>query len=379
MPPLSLYVHLPWCVHKCPYCDFNSHAVRGDLPETRYLMALLEDLDQESERAGQRALTSIFFGGGTPSLFSAAAIGALIDRVATKFELCADIEISLEANPGTLESAPLEAYREVGVNRLSLGVQSFDDQMLKKIGRIHGGQEARQAIESAHRAGFENLNIDLMYGLPEQTPEQAMSDIETAMAYAPTHVSHYQLTIEPNTYFDRHRPALPDSDRCWEMQLRCQQRLAEAGYAQYEVSAYSKAGRRCRHNLNYWQFGDYLAIGAGAHGKLTDPESAAVVRYWKQRHPRQYMETVEQGSAVGGEHQVGPKDLAFEFVLNAFRLNDGVPASLFAQRTGLPLDRSSGPWHEALSKGWLEDNAEQIRPTGEGRRLLNDLTELFLP
>ena len=377
-PPLSLYVHLPWCVSKCPYCDFNSHAIRGDLPETRYLMALLEDLEHELRRVDGRPLVSIFFGGGTPSLFSAAAIGALIDGIGDRIELAATVEISMEANPGSVEYAALEPYREAGVNRLSFGVQSFNDSMLTAIGRIHNAADARTAIECAQRAGFDNLNIDLMYGLPKQTTEQALDDLEQAIGCAPSHLSHYQLTIEPNTYFDVHRPQLPDLDRCWEMQMACQQRLDAAGFAQYEISAYAREGRRCRHNLNYWQFGDYLAIGAGAHAKLTDPDSGQVVRYWKQRHPRQFMDSCERGNAVAEEKRLEAKDLLFEFALNAFRLNQGVPARLFAERTGLALDSGNDPWRTAIENGWLEVSAETIRPTEEGRRLLNDLTALFL-
>ena len=280
--------------------------------------------------------------------------------------------------PGSVEYAALEPYREAGINRLSLGVQSFNDAMLSRIGRIHRAQEARKAIECVANAGFDNLNIDLMYGLPLQTPEQALDDLEQALACAPSHISHYNLTIEPNTYFDTHRPRLPDPDSCWEMQLQCQQRLAQHGFEQYEVSAYANEDKRCRHNLNYWQFGDYLAIGAGAHGKVTDPQSGQVTRYWKQRHPRRFMDSCEQGGAVAEEKQLQPDDLLFEFALNAFRLNDGVPTRLFTERTGLSLDSDQDPWHTALDRGWLEINRESIRPTAEGRRLLNDLTSLFL-
>lgn len=369
---------MPWCVRKCPYCDFNSHAIRGDLPETRYLNALLKDFEYELRRIEGRELVSIFLGGGTPSLFSAAAIGALIDGIGQRVGLAESVEISMEANPGSLECAALGPYREAGINRLSFGVQSFNDQMLARIGRIHDANEARSALERARQAGFDNVNIDLMYGLPGQTPEQAIDDLEQAMAFGPSHISHYQLSIEPNTWFHTHRPQLPDPDSCWEMQLQCQQLLAVQGFAQYEISAYAAETRRCRHNLNYWQFGDYLAIGAGAHGKVTDPRSGQVARYWKQRHPRQFMDSCEQGGAVVEEKWLRPDDLLLEFALNAFRLNDGVPTRLLAERTGLSLDVDRDPWRAALERAWLEISPETIRPTEEGRRLLNDLTALFL-
>jgi len=377
--PLSLYVHWPWCVRKCPYCDFNSHALRGELPEAAYLAALLIDLEHEARRAQGRELVSIFFGGGTPSLFSAGAMGKLLEAVARQLPLAADLEVTMEVNPGTVEYASLAPYRVAGINRLSVGVQSFDDGQLERIGRIHNAAEAVAAVEAARTAGFDNLNLDLMYGLPGQDTDQALADLEQALALAPEHLSHYQLTIEPNTWFHKHRPVLPDPDHCWEMQLACQQRMAAADFGQYEISAYARPGHQCRHNLNYWQFGDYLAIGAGAHGKLTRPDGLAVTRHFKPRHPRAYMQACEQGNTSVQQRPVMGVELLFEFALNAWRLKNGVPLGLLNQRTGLILESEQEPWRTALARGWLVLDNDRIGPTSEGQRWLDDLTALFLP
>lgn len=338
--PLSLYVHIPWCVRKCPYCDFNSHEKDFSFDEQRYVEALLSDLAFEYEHCQQRTLKSIFFGGGTPSLFSADAIHKIIDhaRHLFKFE---DIEITLEANPGTFEQEKFKAYRQAGVNRLSIGIQSFNEHHLENLGRIHDSKQALSAIETARFAGFENINLDLMFGLPQQTIAQATADIEQACEFNVPHISHYQLTIEENTYFHKHRPVLPESDLIWEMQTQCQNILADQQYSQYEISAYSQANKESRHNLNYWNFGDYIGIGAGAHGKLTrlyeDPKTTnnfEIVRRWKHRQPRQYISETLKHNAVSGEQAIESQDIVFEFLLNALRLKEGSDAKTFSQNTG---------------------------------------------
>jgi oxygen-independent coproporphyrinogen-3 oxidase len=377
-PPLSLYIHLPWCVRKCPYCDFNSHALREDLPEQRYVDALIADLEHDLPMIWGRPVISVFLGGGTPSLFSAESIGRLLDGVRSRVMLHPGAEITMETNPGTVEHAPLEGYRDAGVNRLSLGVQSFDDGLLRRIGRIHGSAEARSAAERAHEAGFEHLNIDLMYALPGQSLAQAMKDLEVAIALDPDHLSHYQLTIEPNTLFHNQPPRLPDDELAWSMQDGAVDRLTDAGYQHYEISAWARPGGECRHNLNYWQFGDYLGIGAGAHGKVTHAAENRVWRYWKQRHPSRYLATAGTAECVGERHPLDAADLRFEFALNAFRLSDGVPETWYAARTGQALDVDDGAWHQALERGWLERQDGRIRPTEVGQRFLNDLQMLFL-
>ncbi|OBS08368.1 radical SAM family heme chaperone HemW [Acidihalobacter prosperus] len=377
--PLSLYVHLPWCVRKCPYCDFNSHAAKGDLPETEYVAALLADLEAELPRVWGRRIESVFIGGGTPSLFSAAALGDLLDGLRARLPLRPDVEITLEANPGTFEQARFADYRGLGINRLSIGVQSFDDDALRRLGRIHGADEARRAAEIAHAAGFEDFNLDLMFGLPGQDLAAARRDIDAALALAPTHLSYYQLTLEPNTLFHHDPPALPDEDLIAAMQQAAQTRLAEAGFAQYEVSAYARPGMRCRHNLNYWRFGDYLGIGAGAHGKLTDPASGSVERHWKLRQPAQYMAAARAGDAAGGRDTVAPAELPFEFMLNALRLREGFDLALFEARTGLPRNCIEDTLNEALGRTLVEREGERVRPSALGWNFLNDLTALFLP
>jgi oxygen-independent coproporphyrinogen-3 oxidase len=382
-PPLSLYIHIPWCVKKCPYCDFNSHAQNGALPVDAYVDALLADLDRDLHAFGSavadRPLHSIFFGGGTPSLFAPDAIARILDGVAARVDLPHGIEVTLETNPGTVEHGRFDGYLRAGVSRLSFGVQSFDDAKLARLGRIHSAADAERAIKEAQDAGYANLNLDLMYALPEQTLGGALADIERAIALAPAHVSHYQLTLEPNTLFAAHPPPLPDEDSAWDMQEACQQQLADAGYAQYEVSAYAHGNQRSAHNLNYWMFGDYFGIGAGAHGKLSDANSGRITRTTKLKLPRSYLERAERGDAFGAVADIASDDLPFEFMMNALRLNDGVDGSLFAERTGIGADVLDRHLRIARERGWLEDNAAQLAPTELGRRYLNDVIGLFLP
>jgi oxygen-independent coproporphyrinogen-3 oxidase len=381
-PPLSLYVHIPWCVRKCPYCDFNSHERGGALPVDAYVDALLADLGRDlrehSAAIGARSLHSVFFGGGTPSLFAPDAIARVLDGVAARIALPRGAEITLETNPGTVEHGRFDEYLSAGVNRISFGVQSFDDDKLRRLGRIHSAAEAERAVKQAQDAGLTNLNLDLMYALPEQTPDGAIADVERAIALRPTHVSHYQLTLEPNTLFAAKPPPLPDEDSAWDMQEACQARLADAGYAQYEVSAYARARRECAHNLNYWRFGDYLGIGAGAHGKLGDARADSIVRTTKLKLPRSYLERAARGEAFGGANPVPPAERPFEFMLNALRLNAGIEAGLFEARTGLPLAAIAAPLEQARRRGWLIGDDARLQPTADGRRFLNDLLQLFL-
>lgn len=374
--PLSLYIHLPWCVRKCPYCDFNSHELRGSLPEELYVNALLDEMDKHLPAIDGRRLVSIFFGGGTPSLFSAQAIDRILTGVDQRMPLGSQTEITLEANPGTFEQARFQGFRTAGVNRLSIGVQSLQDDKLKTLGRIHDRENALRAIQCAKDAGFDNFNIDLMYGLPNQTIEDALHDIQTALAQNPTHLSWYQLTIEPNTLFYHQRPVLPEDDMLWEMQLAGQQLLGESGFQQYEVSAYSQPKKQCLHNLNYWEFGDYLGIGAGAHSKLTDAKTGEIVRFAQVKHPKDYLERTKRQQLV--KNKVSEADLIFEFMLNALRLTDGVPLSLFTERTGLPLDRLEPLLNQAKKKGLLLDAADRLCPSTLGKKFLNDLIEMFL-
>src|SRR5690348_5205961 len=334
LPPLSLYIHIPWCVKKCPYCDFNSHNAPQALPQDEYVAALLADLDQDLPLAQGRPLQSIFFGGGTPSLFSPDSIARILDGAAQRLAFAPGIEITLETNPGTVEHGPFAGYRNAGVNRISFGVQSFDDDALKRIGRIHDAQQAERAVKSAQDAGIENLNLDLMYALPKQTLAGALADVEKGISLQTPHLSHYQLTLEPNTAFAANPPPLPDDDSAWDMQEACQTRLAQAGFAQYEVSAYARDGRECMHNLNYWNFGDYLGIGAGAHAKLTHADGT-IRRRWKLRAPRGYLEYAGTARGIGGDNVVTTDQLPFEFMLNALRLNAGFALADFEARTGL--------------------------------------------
>ena len=378
-PPLSLYVHLPWCVRKCPYCDFNSHAGKGALPFDAYVDALVADLDADLPLAWGRVVHSVFFGGGTPSLFPPEAIDRFLQQASARLRFAPDVEITLETNPGTVEHGPFPGYRAAGVNRLSFGVQSFDDGCLQRLGRIHSSGDAERAVKAAQDAGLDNLNIDLMYALPGQTLAMALDDVERALALAPTHLSHYQLTLEPNTVFAARPPqGLPDEDGAWDMQEACQARLAGAGFAQYEISAYARPGRQCAHNLNYWRFGDYLGIGAGAHGKLTLGADQQVLRRWKVKHPAEYLAKAGTAAAIGGDEVLTPQRLPFDFMLNALRLNEGVPAALFEARTGLPLEAIADRMADARARGWLEPDPAWLRPTELGRRFANDVIGLFL-
>lgn len=393
LPPLALYVHIPWCVKKCPYCDFNSHGLGGAaMPEGRYVDALLADLDGDladfGDALGDRAVTSVFFGGGTPSLFKPASIEAILRGASTRLTFARDCEITLETNPGTVEHGRFDGYLAAGVNRISIGVQSFADDELAALGRIHSADEAARAFRLAQDAGFTNINLDLMYALPRQTLAGALADVERAIALAPAHISHYQLTLEPGTPFARRPPPLPDGDAAWDMQEACQARLAEAGYAQYEISAYARPNRRCRHNVNYWRFGDYLGIGAGAHGKVSSPAFGAspadagslrVRRRWKVRSPLAYMQHAATPQRIGGDAFIAGTELPFEFMLNALRLNDGVPSDDFSARTGLPLAAIDATLRDARARGWLANAPDRLQPTAFGRRFLNDLIEAFMP
>ena len=374
--PLSLYIHLPWCVQKCPYCDFNSHAVKEGIPETLYVAALLADLKQNRGLVHGRPLVSIFFGGGTPSLFSPQAIEAILDGVQQELSFDPKIEITMEANPGTVDERHFKDFRHIGVNRLSLGVQSFNDRHLKTLGRIHDSQAAFRALEIAREGGFENINIDLMYGLPQQTPAEAWEDLEAGLKLQTTHLSWYQLTIEPNTLFHHTRPPLPTDEAVWEMQQTGLALIQEQGFKQYEVSAYSRPGRSCRHNLNYWEFGDYLGIGAGAHSKITDLETGLVNRHWQVRHPREYLD--ENRPKTAQRTRIEQKELVFEFMLNALRLNAGVPAVLFEERTGIKLATIEPLLKRARDKKLLTEDQTHLTPTDLGQRFLNDLVALFL-
>jgi putative oxygen-independent coproporphyrinogen III oxidase len=378
MPPLSLYIHLPWCVRKCPYCDFNSHEARGAVPEERYVDALLADLESELPRVWGRRLESVFLGGGTPSLFSPDSLDRLFSGLRARLPWRPDMEVTMEANPGTTDGGRFRGYREAGVNRLSIGVQSFDDAQLAGLGRIHGAGDARAAFETARAVGFGNINIDLMFGLPGQSVDAALRDLREAIALGPEHLSWYQLTLEPNTRFAAEPPPLPDDDTLWDIQEAGQGLLAEAGYTQYEVSAYGRPGRECRHNLNYWHFGDYLGIGAGAHGKIWLPAEGRILRRWKLRHPRQYMDAALAGDAASGEHTLTPEETVFEFMLNATRLTAGVDTEVFALHTGLDPQALEPMRREAVERGLLAGDAARLAPTNTGRRFLNDLQALFL-
>jgi putative oxygen-independent coproporphyrinogen III oxidase len=378
LPPLALYIHFPWCVRKCPYCDFNSHELKDALPEAAYIDALLQDLEQELPALWGRPIVSIFMGGGTPSLFSPEAMDSLISGLRARLNLAANIEITLEANPGTVERDKFAEFRAAGINRLSIGVQSFQDDQLSKLGRIHNARDAIRAAETAHKVGLENFNLDLMYALPAQTPQQAQQDIATAIDLYPSHISYYQLTIEPNTLFYHQPPTLPDDELTHTIETVCRARLAEAGYARYEISAYAKADKRCLHNLNYWQFGDYLGIGAGAHGKLTDAHRQQITRSWKLKHPREYLAHAASVNRLGGSEVLKPEDVSFEFMLNALRLTEGFDSELFVQRTGLPLSSIETTLLRAQELGLLEQRTNSIRPTPQGLNYLNDLMGMFL-
>jgi putative oxygen-independent coproporphyrinogen III oxidase len=376
LPPLSLYVHIPWCVRKCPYCDFNSHEARGDVPETQYVDALLKDLESTLPLVWGRKVVSVFIGGGTPSVFSADSIDRLLGGIRARLPIMPGAEITLEANPGTFERQKFAGFFAAGVNRLSLGVQSFDPAQLRALGRVHDDDEARRAAESALMI-FGNVNFDLMYGLPNQTVEGAQADLAEALAFAPPHLSFYHLTLEPNTLFHKSPPPLPDEDTAADIEGAVHATLARAGYAHYETSAYAKPGRACVHNTNYWQFGDYLGIGAGAHAKLSFPDRIVRQLRWKQ--PKQYLAKIADGMPLQDETLVTRDDVGFEFMLNAMRLTDGVPASFFQERTGYPLAIVSRALDEATQKGLMTDDPQRLQATELGRRFQNDLLELFLP
>ena len=377
-PPLSLYIHLPWCVRKCPYCDFNSHRAGDAPPRQRYIEALLKDLSREAAQAHGRTIESIFLGGGTPSLFSPDEINTLLKGVRALFVIAEDAEITMEANPGTVEYGSPAGYRSAGVNRLSIGAQSFDDERLSALGRIHSSADIVRAVEESKKGGFTNINIDLMHGLPDQTMEMALNDLCAAIRLNPSHISWYQLTLEPNTVFYARPPAnMPDDDLAFEIQDQGQALLAEQGFAQYEISAYAKNGEQCRHNLNYWLFGDYLAVGAGAHGKITTADG--IFRYQKPANPLQYMMSQEAANVSTGLNALTPADRLLEFMLNALRLNDGFSEDLFHKRTAISADDLMDATQAAREKGLIERKRNGIwKPSKLGARFLNDLQAEFI-
>jgi putative oxygen-independent coproporphyrinogen III oxidase len=378
-PPLSLYVHIPWCVRKCPYCDFNSHQGRGELPFAEYVDALLADLDHDLPLVWGRTVQTVFFGGGTPSLMPPEFIDRFLQGASSRLRFAPGCEITLETNPGTAEHGRFDGYRDAGVNRLSFGIQSFDDGCLQRLGRIHDSREAEAAVKLAQDAGFDNFNLDLMYALPGQDLAMAERDLERAFALQPAHISHYQLTLEPNTVFAARPPAgIPDDDLGWDMQEHCQAMLAAAGYAQYEVSAYARPGRQCAHNLNYWTYGDYLGIGAGAHGKITLGHDGSILRRWKHKHPARYLADAGSAAGIGGDDRIDPARRPFEFMLNALRLIDGFDLALFEKRTGLPAATIESRLDEAIERDWLRIDDGHVRPTELGRRFANDVIGLFL-
>ena len=376
LPPLALYVHIPWCLKKCPYCDFNSHERRGEIPQARYVDALLADLELALPGIWGRRVHTVFFGGGTPSLFAPEAIDRILAGVRSRVPLAPDAEITLEANPGTFERARFAGFRAAGINRLSVGVQSFEPKFLHALGRVHDADEARAAAAAAIEI-FGNVNLDLMYALPGQTPADAQSDLAQALRFSPPHLSFYHLTIEPNTLFHRYPPSLPDDETAADIEDAIAATLGAAGYLHYETSAYARPGHECRHNLNYWRFGDYLGIGAGAHSKLSFPER--VVRQVRHKQPRQYMEEVERGSPLAEDRTVERGEIGFEFMLNALRLTDGVPVALFAERTGFALTLVQKGLDEAERRGLIERDHQRMRPTPLGQRFLTDLQAIFLP
>ncbi|QQK71086.1 radical SAM family heme chaperone HemW [Pectobacterium versatile] len=373
LPPLSLYIHIPWCVQKCPYCDFNSHALKGDVPHQEYVDHLLADLDADLPLASGRELHSIFIGGGTPSLLSAEAMQALLDGVRARIPLTPDAEITMEANPGTVEADRFSGYQRAGINRISIGVQSFDPQKLTRLGRIHGTDEARRAAHLATGLGLRSFNLDLMHGLPDQSLDEALDDLRQAIALNPPHLSWYQLTIEPNTLFSSRPPTLPDDDALWDIYEQGHALLSAAGYQQYETSAYAKPGYQCQHNLNYWRFGDYLGIGCGAHGKLTFSDGR-ILRTVKVRHPRGYM----QGTYLDKQHDVANDDRPFEFFMNRFRLLEAAPREDFTAYTGLDEHSIRPQLDQALAQGYLTETATHWQITEHGKLFLNSLLELFL-
>lgn len=376
LPPLSLYVHIPWCVRKCPYCDFNSHEAKGEVPERQYIDALIADLEQALPQIWGRRVYSVFFGGGTPSLLSARAIDDLLAAIRARVTVVNDAEITLEANPGTFEAEKFRDFRSAGINRLSIGIQSFNPKHLQALGRIHDEREARRAIEIA-QANFDLYNLDLMYALPQQTVAEAVEDLNTALSFGAPHLSFYHLTIEPNTYFHSYPPQLPDEDASADIHEMVAEHLVGAGYEHYETSAYARPGKRCRHNLNYWRFGDYLGIGAGAHSKLSFHDR--IVREARYKQPKSYLERVQAGDAVSERRELTRKDLPFEFMLNMLRLSEGFTPADFAERTGLQISAAEKGLQAAEQKGFIVRTHERIAPSEHGQRYLNELLELFLP
>ena len=393
LPPLSLYIHYPWCAKKCPYCDFNSHTLSTSLGSSFasdrqrdeiYIDALLHDLEQELPAIWGRTVQSIFIGGGTPSLIQPEVLHHLISQITALVKLSPMAEITMEANPGTVDQVKFAEFHSAGINRLSMGIQSFNDRLLQKIGRIHNSPQALQAVERAQSAGFDNINLDLMYALPGQTLDEALQDVQQAISLQTAHLSHYQLTLEPNTLFASQPPQLPDDELSYEMQIQCQQVLAEAGFQHYEISAYARPGRQCRHNLNYWQFGDYLGIGAGAHGKISDAARQTISRRWKEKHPQTYMNfsgnsTKDTNSfMIAGEEQLSSHDIGFEFMLNSSRLIDGFASELFPKHTGLSILQIEKGLKKAVELDLIEWDLHHIKPTERGLRYLNELQAIFL-
>ncbi len=373
--PISLYIHTPWCLHKCPYCDFNSHELRNTLPEEQYIIALINDFRSQLSLLQGRSISSIFIGGGTPSLFSPKAYTTLFNELNKMATIAKDAEITLEANPGTVEQARFTGYRQLGINRLSIGVQSFQDNKLKSLERIHNAADAINAIKTAKVSGFSNINIDLMFGLPQQSIDDGLSDLQTAINCQPTHISWYQLTIEPNTYFHKYPPTLPDDDKLWELQQHGQALLAEHQFNQYEVSAYSQPNKKCQHNLNYWEFGDYLGIGAGAHGKITQEKTFQITRRWNVKNPKAYL--TPEKSFLAGEKILAPEEYALEFMMNALRLQKPIPLSLFYERTGLDLESIKKPIEQASQANLLRIDQDHIYLSPNGHRYLNELLAFF--
>ncbi len=376
LPPLSLYIHIPWCIQKCPYCDFNSHTQKDDLPEQQYINALLEDLEQHLPIIWGRRVISIFIGGGTPSLFSPTALNQLLSGIRARIQCISNLEITMEANPGTFEQNKFNEFYDIGINRLSIGIQSFDNEKLKLLGRIHNSNEAIAAIETAKSAGFRNINLDLMFGLPSQNIQQGINDLQMAIDLKPTHISWYQLTIEPNTFFYSQPPVVADDDTICDLQQQGQTLLAENGFNQYEISAYAKDNKQCQHNLNYWQFGDYLGIGAGAHGKITRCDNQSITRYWKLKQPQAYMNAVAE-EKISGSQPLQTQDRIFEFMLNALRLRQGFDLATFELHTGLSKESILPACQQAIDKGLLKQSNQHLEATDLGYRFLNDLINLF--
>ena len=379
-PPLSLYVHIPWCVRKCPYCDFNSHQQPASLPVADYVAALVADLEQDLPLVWGRPVHSVFFGGGTPSLFPPEAIGAILDAASARLRFAPHAEVTMECNPGTAEHGRFESYLAAGVNRLSFGVQSFDDGCLQRLGRIHDSAEAERAVKLAQDAGYSNINLDLMYALPGQSLAMALDDVERAIALSPSHLSHYQLTLEPNTVFAaRPPPGIPLEDDAWDMQERCIETIVAAGYGQYEVSAYARPGKQCAHNLNYWRFGDYLGIGAGAHGKISSGADGEILRRWKVKNPREYLREARSPQRIGGDDPIEARQRPFDYMLNALRLVEGFSLADFEARTGIDRRVIAKQLEHARLMGWLRRQGERMVPTELGQRFTNDVISLFLP